>query len=115
MFHDTAIEELLMEAQAHGHLHALLTQLDKDFLQCGLSEDFDFKNSPKTIGRNLTASIYSLIITDFERYLSLLYRIDIDERKIEAMPVQRVDELAQSVTMLILKRELKKVKLKSKF
>lgn len=59
------------------------------------------------------ATIYALIISDFERYLNLLYVIDIDENVVKAMPVQRVDELAHNISVLILQRELKKVTLKN--
>ncbi|HEA29444.1 MAG TPA: hypothetical protein ENH91_05545 [Leeuwenhoekiella sp.] len=108
------INAILEKAETQGLFKALLSQLNKDFLRAGIVENFDLHTIIKHTGRNLVAAIYALIISDFERYLNLLYVIDIDEAAIKAMPIQRVDELAQGVSILILQRELAKVTLKNR-
>ena len=106
------IQTILQEAKDQGHLNGLLKQLHKDFLRAGLEPDLDLGNAINSVSRNIVAAIYALIVSDFERYLSLLYIIDIDENVVKAMPAQRVDELAHDISVLILQRELKKVTLK---
>lgn len=108
------IEAQFINAKGDGLFEALLKQIDKDFLRAGLSENFMAENDPIKAARNLVAAVYALIVSDFERYLSLLYIIDVDETEIKKMPVQNVDELAQAVCLLIVKRELNKVILKNK-
>jgi hypothetical protein len=106
------IQIILQKAQDQGNFNGLLKQLHKDFLRAGLEPDLDLGNTTTSVGRNIVAAIYALIISDFERYLSLLYIIDIDENVVKAIPAKRVDELAHDISVLILQRELKKVILK---
>lgn len=108
------IEAQFIKAKVDGILEALLNQIDKDFLRAGLKENFMAENEPAKAARNLVAAVYALIVSDFERYLSLLYIIDVDEIEIKKMPLQNVDELAQAVCLLIVKRELNKVIFKNK-
>lgn len=109
------IRTILQKAVEQGHFNGLLKQLNKDFLRAGLEPDLDLGNTVNSVSRNIVATVYALIISDFERYLSLLYIIDIDENVVKAIPVQRVDELAHDISMLIVQRELKKVSLKNRF
>jgi len=107
------IQSILQEAKDQGHFNGLIKQLHKDFLRAGLGSDLDLGTTIHSVGRNIVATIYALIVSDFERYLSLLYVIDIDESVVKALPVQRVHELAHNISVLILHRELKKVTLKN--
>lgn len=109
------IRTILQKAKEQGHFDGLVEQLHKDFLRAGLESDLDLGNTLNSVSRNIVATVYALIISDFERYLSLLYIIDIDENVVKAMPVQHVDELAHDISVLIIQRELKKVTLKNKF
>lgn len=106
--------DILLEAEKQGVYEKLLKQLEKDIARAGLEKEFDLGERPAVVSRNLIAQIYALIITDFERYLNLLYIIDIPELDIKKLDAQKVDELARAVSLLILKRELKKVTFKSR-
>ena len=64
----------------------------------------------------LTPIIKHLLDTNLERLLHLLYRIDVSEHKVkktllEASP----DEIASSLSMLIIQRQLQKVDLREKY
>ncbi len=108
------IRTLLQKAEEQGYLNGLIKQLNKDFLRAGLGPDLDLGNTVTSVSRNIVATIYALIISDFERYLSLLYIIDIDENVVKSMPAKHVDELAHDISVLILQRELKKIILKKR-
>ena len=104
------IKDLLNQSIASGLYPTLVRQINKDFLRAGLDEEFTEDYSAASLSRNLTAVVYELIVSDFEAYLNLLYTIDIPENRIKSLPEQRVDELAVSVSGMILNRELQKVR-----
>lgn len=105
---------ILKKAKAGGLYEALITQLNKDFLRAGLSEQFDEQITPEALARNLQASLYAQILSDFEGYLTLLYTIDVSEAKIKALPPMELHELTGIVSALILERELLKISFKNK-
>tara|TARA_B100001167_G_C16774849_1_gene310789 strand:+ start:7942 stop:8277 length:336 start_codon:yes stop_codon:yes gene_type:complete len=105
---------ILEEAKASGLYDALIIQLNKDFLRAGLSEQFDEHIKPEALMRNLQATLYEQILSDFESYLTLLYTIDVSEAKIKALPSMELHELTAIVTTLILERELFKISFKNK-
>lgn len=110
----TTPHDILLEARELEVYDKLLEQLRKDITRAGLQQEFDLGYRPMVVSRNLIAQIYALIITDFERYLNLLYIIDVSETTIKNLDVQQVDEMAQAISMLILRRELTKVSFKSR-
>ncbi|MBC7867956.1 MAG: hypothetical protein H7X88_10535 [Gloeobacteraceae cyanobacterium ES-bin-316] len=59
----------------------------------------------------LCAYINELIINDFERLVSLLYRIDVSEKKIKTF-LQRQPGVnaAETIAVLIIERQLQKIK-----
>ncbi len=109
---DAEIQDLFNQMDSMGLYGKFLDQLNKDFLRAGLVQEFSQKILPLSLSRNLTACIYELIISDFEKYLNLLYAVDISEKEVKKLPIQRVDELAVSVSAMILKREWQKVLLR---
>lgn len=106
---EETLDEILLKADAEGKFKKLLKQLEKDIQRAGLDREFDLGQRPATVARNLIAQLFSLIVSDFERYLNLLYLIDISEKAIKALPAQHVDELAKAVSILIVRRELLKI------
>jgi hypothetical protein len=73
------------------------------------SEDILVKD--KTLFNNLSAYINDLIITDFERLVSLLYRIDVNEKKLEYLLAQQPGtNAADTIAHLIIERQLQKIK-----
>tara|TARA_R110002020_G_scaffold149855_6_gene326328 strand:- start:833 stop:1186 length:354 start_codon:yes stop_codon:yes gene_type:complete len=102
-------EKLLIKASEMELYDNLVRQLNKDFIRAGIAQEFHIEIKPKSLIRSLVAALYELITVDFEAYLNLLYVIDVPEKSVKALPEQRVDELAQSIAELILKREWQKV------
>ncbi|MFI8378425.1 hypothetical protein [Leeuwenhoekiella sp. NPDC079379] len=107
-------QEILELAITKQLYTALINQLNKDFTRVGLEAGFEQNLNAEALIRNLTATIYELIVSDFESYLNVLYAIDVSEFKIKDLPVQQVHELAIAVTQLIIEREFVKVSFKSK-
>lgn len=59
----------------------------------------------------LSAAINILIIHDFERLVSILYRLDINEAKLEYLLAQKTEENASdTIATLIVQRQLQKIK-----
>ncbi len=59
----------------------------------------------------LSAAINGLIIHDFERLVSILYRLDINEAKLEHLLAQKTGENASdTIAALIVERQLQKIK-----
>ena len=68
------------------------------------------------INEELTALISDLINTDFAALLQLLYRIDVDEKKIKLSLEQSAGEdTAPVIANLIIERQLKKIALRKQF
>lgn len=69
-----------------------------------LSHDYGFFE-------RLSAAINSLIIHDFERLVSTLYRLDINEAKLEYLLALKSGENASdTIAALIVERQLQKIK-----
>jgi len=65
----------------------------------------------KDLFARLSAAINSLIIHDFERLVSILYRLDINEAKLEYLLAQKTSENASdTIAALIIERQLQKIK-----
>ncbi|RXG14173.1 hypothetical protein DSM03_101290 [Leeuwenhoekiella aestuarii] len=104
--------QILQKAEDAKLYKDLIIQLNKDFLRAGIADQFGEDVSAEALVRNLTASLYATIVSDFEVYLNLLYTIDVSESKIKKLPQQEVHEFALAVSELILEREFMKVFLK---
>ena len=60
---------------------------------------------------NLSACINDLIINDFERLVSLLYRMDINEKKLEYLLAQQPGtDAADNIAALVIERQVQKIK-----
>ena len=102
-FHDL---ELQLKEEVIFQL--LLQQINKDFLLIGI--DYQFKSSinANDFTVKLQQIIMELVDTNFELFLNLLYRIDLDETKIVSIITSERDVYSK-ITFEILKREWKKV------
>jgi hypothetical protein len=92
-------------------IRATAEQIIKDFEIFG--EKVEFSGNPDSAYSELKGQIISiisrLISGNFEKFLSLLYRIDLEEaavKKIHGKPREMFEEL---VSEMIIQRELKKV------
>lgn len=105
---------ILKSAKQQSLYDSLIHQLNKDFVRAGIDSNFSTEDKHEALARNLVACIYEVIISDFEKYLNLLYAIDVSEARIKELPAQFVHELAEEVAILILEREFLKVSFKNK-
>ncbi len=65
----------------------------------------------KELFQELSECINKLIVEDFERLVSILYRLDINEEKLEYLLAQHNNENASdTIASLILERQLQKIK-----
>ena len=70
----------------------------------------------KKVFEDLSAYINQLINYDFEHLLSLLYRMDVDEKKMRALLHQQQGSNASDlIARLILERQLEKIKYREQF
>ena len=82
------------------------TVLDKVFYS---TDEATLKNH--ALFEELSSCINKLIVEDFERLVSILYRLDIDEKKLEYLLTQNTNENASdTIATLILQRQLQKIK-----
>ena len=83
---------------------------DHDIMQVVLAADEVTVNDP-ALFQNLCAYINDLIAHDFERLVSILYRIDVNEKKIKQMlQEQQGVDAAETIAGLIIERQLQKLK-----
>jgi len=109
------INQLLIEAKDAELYTALIAQLNKDFILAGLSIGVENNLPPKELQQEVYTIVTHLINTNFEGFLSLLYRIDLSEEKIKSISKDDFDSYINQVSFLILKREWMKVWYRKKY
>ena len=104
------------QIKANKYLNETVAQLEKDFLLIGVSFDIQ---KPVADYKTLFAYTYNLVNTINERnpkfILNLLYRIDLQEEKVQEEMQKTKLSFSQMLSELIVKRELYKVVLREKF
>ncbi len=106
---------LLHKAQDIKLYEKLVVQLQKDFTLANVAINLLENITPGNLKTVLHEKIYFLLLEKFPDYLNLLYVIDVPEKAFKEMPMTDVVEVAEQVTLLVLKRELQKVLLKVKY
>lgn len=110
------IGQLLVEAKSTSLYQALIMQLNKDFNLAGLPLQYIEETvSPEELKQQLFNLLKTLINTNFDGFLNLLYRIDLPESKIKTIPKDNFDNYIEMVSFLILKRVWLKVWFKNKY
>lgn len=102
-------EDLISYANSYKLYKKLIHQLNKDFLLANIDLGFHEDIVPTSLKLILHEAVYNLIQKRFTDYLNLLYIIDVSENKIKELDNTDTLELAEAVTLLILKREWLKV------
>jgi hypothetical protein len=102
-------DSLLLLVYNKGLFQDLVKQLKKDFELSGLLISSENTQSTDQLLFLLYQYIYNLIQVNFEKYLQLLYRVDVPENKMQADNIQDIEDFAKKATFLILKREWEKV------
>ncbi len=104
------------QIKANKYLNETVAQLEKDFLLIGVSFDIQ---KPVADYKTLFAYTYNLVNAINERnpqiILNLLYRIDLQEEKVQEEMQKTKLSFSQMLSELIVKRELYKVVLREKF
>ncbi len=84
---------------------------DHNIIQLVLGASDEVTISDPEMFRDLKTYINELIAHDFERLVSLLYRIDVSEQKIKQMlQDQQGVDAAETIATLIIERQLQKLK-----
>ena len=66
--------------------------------------------------QKLAAWINNLILNDFDKLISVLYRIDVSETKLKLMLAENKEEdAAKMIALLIIERQLQKIKSRKQF
>jgi hypothetical protein len=89
-----------------------LIPLIRRSLDIDLGDDIRYEE----LNKYIAAHINQLIQTDFEKLVSLLYRIDISEKKLKHLLQQsRGQDAGKIIADLILERQEQKIKSRSRF
>lgn len=76
----------------------------------------DFNVKGPDIEKQLSSYINELIITDFQKLLFVLYRLDINESQLQLLISQEKDQTAGDIiARMIIKRELQKIESRKKY
>lgn len=113
-------QKLLANVKKAGLYENLVAQLQKDFILANIPIDFEVLDEsgripPEELKSVLHEKIYRLIMEKFMDYLNLLYIVDVPEKSFKEIQLTDVVEIAEQVTLLILKREYQKVRLKAQY
>jgi hypothetical protein len=85
-------------------------------LNTGLAIDLPEKISLEQLKEELSRHIHHCIQTDFQKLVSLLYRVDVSEPKLRALLKENPDADAGSIiAQLIIERQLQKIKSRREF
>lgn len=94
---------------------AYVHQLKKDFNLAGHSIEIDANMLPNALVQVVHFQIKDLISTNFDAFLQVLYRVDVEERILQSNSLQDAEELVVKATYEILKREWEKVYFRNRF
>lgn len=100
---------LVVMISQKGLFQNLLEQIRKDFELSGLSISLENGIKASELPTRLYTRIHQLILTNFEAYLQLLYRVDVPESSMQTSGTQNTEDFAKKATLLLLKREWEKV------
>jgi hypothetical protein len=90
-------------------LEKLIVQLNKDLSLSGIETQFNMDWSPKLLIDRLSKIVATLMKNEFHKFMNLLYRIDISEKKIGKIGTSDFDQVVNVITFMILKKEWQKV------
>ncbi len=88
-------------------VHIINKQLDTN-----LTEDI----SGNELQQKLTAFINQLIVNDFQSLITILYRVDVDEKKLKRILKENAGtDAGQIIANLIIEREIQKIETRKQF
>ncbi len=89
----------------------LITDLNRS-----LAQDWPVEISFSELEIQLAEYVNRLILTDFEKLVSLLYRIDVPEQKLKSLLQEfATEDAGKIIASLIIERQLQKIKARKEF
>ena len=89
-----------------------LVQLLNEELAIELPEKISFKEIREQISQNVN----NLIVNDFQKLVSILYRVDVSESKLkQLLKEENHEEAGKIIAELIIERQLQKIKTRQQF
>lgn len=104
-----SFEALIATASKEELFQALITQLNKDCALANIDAVFSKDIQPNLLQLQLAQLLKGLMETDFNRYLSFLYVLDVSEQKMKQIKVVDTELLSLEVAFLVLQRVWQKV------
>ena len=88
-------------------IHIINKQIDTN-----LTEDI----SSNELQQKLTVFINDLILNDFQKLISILYKVDVDEKKLKRILKENAGtDAGEIIAGLIIEREIQKIETRKKF
>lgn len=89
-----------------------LVQIINKQADTDLSEDI----SRNELQQKLTAFINELILNDFQKLITILYRVDVDEKKLKRILKENIGtDAGEIIANLIIEREIQKIETRKQF
>ena len=111
---DRDVIQLIDKINSQQLLRELVEQLNKDADLSGVEVKFNSTITAEKLVKQLYNVLVDLMNNDFRTYLNFLYRIDLSEQKLKSIPETEPKQIAEIVTLLVLKREWQKVAFRNK-
>lgn len=102
-------EQLIQVAIGDSLFDKLKHQVEKDFVLANIPLQIPEKLGHAEFIALIREKVYYLMMEHFAEYLNLMYIIDIPESAFQNIEITDTVDIADQVTLLILKREYKKV------
>jgi len=107
-----SFEKLVDSAQEQKLYKRIIQQLNKDLSTAAVELYFQESLTPEALKQELQQLVKHLMQFEFDRYLNLLYIVDVSELRIRRLPSKEINQLSGAVTFLILQREWQKVSIR---
>lgn len=108
-------EQLMQIALGDSLFKKLIQQAEKDFILANVPLKLPEVINALGFIALVREKVYYLMMEHFAEYLNLMYIIDIPEKDFQHIEITDTVDVADQVTLLILKREYKKVWYRNKY
>lgn len=108
-------EQLMHIALEDSLFKKLIQQAEKDFILANVPLKMPLVIDALGFIALVREKVYYLMMEHFAEYLNLMYIIDIPEKDFQHIEITDTIDVADQVTLLILKREYKKVWYRNKY
>lgn len=108
-------EQLMHIALEDSLFKKLIQQVEKDFILANVPLKMPLAIDALGFIALVREKVYYLMMEHFAEYLNLMYIIDIPEKDFQHIEITDTVDVADQVTLLILKREYKKVWYRNKY